>query len=239
MSIENNHVIYNIEINNLFLSQEIVCSLPINRIIDKVSLFPNGGNSFKLDLTISPGHSHDLLSKSFYQNMLDTIIGNIALTTNSYIGSPILTESNLTNKKLTTATIDGTVNVVSPQEMADPLHEAIEKNEALSDFKKLYVSALSIKDDAARFIFLYSILSILKGNQIKVDSFIKQADPAVEMKDNTLRGATQNIGQYETIFTFLRNALAHASKKISAEEINSEMSKNIYTLATITRKAVE
>ena len=80
--------------------------------------------------------------------------------------------------------------------------------------------ALQNKDSVSRYIFFYSILGLIKGNQKKIDDFIKIMEPSVKLEPCT---NPRIAGYMETIYTYYRNQVSHTTEKSVLLKIRSEI----------------
>jgi hypothetical protein len=121
------------------------------------------------------------------------------------------------------------------------------------DYIVLFRNAMQNWDDVGRFILLYSILLLIKGNQTAVDNYIYSLDKTVETRKSTnFKKKIKLDKEYkksllpagkETIYTWLRNAIGHTKEEYSEfgltwEQIVVSIEQNVDKLAEIVRKSI-
>ncbi|WP_270407225.1 hypothetical protein [Paenibacillus timonensis] len=83
-----------------------------------------------------------------------------------------------------------------------------------SDIYNVLIDILKMKDKVGSFVMLYSLLNIYVGpTQMEIDRYIKGKKPEIEMRPTTKEGKNYE----ETIYTSLRNQLAHLSVSSNTE----------------------
>jgi hypothetical protein len=98
-----------------------------------------------------------------------------------------------------------------------------------------YRSCLSNKDTIAKFMLLYNLLLVIAGEtQAKAEELIVEYEPEAE-NTKMLNEFTKKL---ETVYTRLRNEIAHSKKGCSAEKTRSEIDFCINKFQEIVRKAV-
>jgi hypothetical protein len=99
---------------------------------------------------------------------------------------------------------------------------------------RLYSSAIQQKDPIARFMFLYNIILTLSDEkQVQVDSNIRSVAPDTP---ETKSPRNQNI--QETVYTRLRNEIAHNRVGADFNTTSEEVSQFVSKLENITRQLV-
>jgi len=94
--------------------------------------------------------------------------------------------------------------------------------------------AASQRDPVARFIFLYSILLFLRGDtQKNVDEFVRTNEP-----DVTESPSPRHEGGTETIYTRLRNELAHRRENADPKQTIQEVKDVVAGLQALARTAI-
>jgi hypothetical protein len=103
----------------------------------------------------------------------------------------------------------------------------------------LFRSARQSVSPVEEFMHLYNILlMIYNDKQADVDSFIISEDPTVPQTKAPPKkpGA---LGKMETVYTRLRNELAHKRTGVNLENTKSEMSQRLGGLIRLTKRAIE
>jgi hypothetical protein len=99
----------------------------------------------------------------------------------------------------------------------------------------VYRAARQSKNPVEEFLHLYNLLLMLRNDrQAGVDAFIRRELPSVPQ---TSRPDKPHIN--ETIYTRLRNELAHPRVGVNLERTKSEMSERVAELAGLTRRAIQ
>jgi hypothetical protein len=96
---------------------------------------------------------------------------------------------------------------------------------------KIYRFSLGINDDISKFLVYYGLLQILKSDsQVELDKYIRTKDPKIEIcrRKRMLHGKEEEIE--ETIFTYIRNMIAHPSDKLDIKGLNNKIKDNIEPL---------
>ncbi|OLP20063.1 hypothetical protein BST81_02150 [Leptolyngbya sp. 'hensonii'] len=103
-------------------------------------------------------------------------------------------------------------------------------------YYKQYRIAIQSKDVIAEYMFLYSILLQIFGDkQKKVDKFIQSAQPDVK----TFKKLIRIREEIETIYTKLRNEIAHVRRGKTFEQTIEEVNQHLLSLRELTKKAIE
>jgi hypothetical protein len=99
----------------------------------------------------------------------------------------------------------------------------------------LFRSARQSLSPVEEFMHLYNILLMLYNDkQADVDSFIVSEDPAVPQTRAPLKQ-----GVMETVYTRLRNELAHKRAGVNLGNTKSEMAQRLGGLIRLTKRAIE
>jgi hypothetical protein len=86
------------------------------------------------------------------------------------------------------------------------------------------------------FMQLYNILLMLSNDsQAEVDAFILGEGAAVPQTQHPLRGP----GVMETVYTRLRNELAHPRAGVNLHNTKAEMANRLGELVALTKRAIE
>jgi hypothetical protein len=100
----------------------------------------------------------------------------------------------------------------------------------------LFRSARQSLSPVEEFMHLYHILlMIYNDNQKDVDAFIISEDPAVPQSQHPLK----KPGLTETVYTRLRNELAHKRAGVNLDNTKSEMASRLGGLIALTKRAIE
>ena len=87
------------------------------------------------------------------------------------------------------------------------------------------------------FMHLYAILLIFfNDSQTKIGGFVVSIEPSVQQTQSLSKHA--HVGMLETVYTRLRNELAHKRKNAVLEITKLEMSKHLAGLRTIVQQAI-
>ncbi|HVA45383.1 MAG TPA: hypothetical protein VNH11_03260 [Pirellulales bacterium] len=107
-----------------------------------------------------------------------------------------------------------------------------ERNYALFRSARLSVGAVE------EFMHLYNILMMLYNDkQAQVDAFIIQEEPAVQQTQSGRPRAQP--GEMETVYTRLRNELAHKRQGVNLDHTKMEMAQFVGNLRALARRAIE
>ncbi|WP_246939623.1 hypothetical protein [Bacillus pinisoli] len=103
----------------------------------------------------------------------------------------------------------------------------------------LFKSAIYIQDPFGKFMFLYSILYDILGNQNNVEKFIKEHHKSIELckRIKTNFDGTEKEVE-ETVFTWIRNHIGHTHKTTNMEEVKGNMDKYLQSLVNLVKKAI-
>lgn len=134
------------------------------------------------------------------------------------------------------AVLDGVEMDIRPGQHR--IQELKQKLEGVKPTRNLHLSlyrfSIKQKDPLARFMLLYNILLFLNGEkQKKVDAFIISCDPEVL---KTLSPKSPNT--FETIYTRLRNEIAHSRNDVIPEHTIKEIAVNVATFQMIVKTAI-
>ncbi len=100
----------------------------------------------------------------------------------------------------------------------------------------LFRSARQSSSAVEEFMHLYHILlMIYDDSQTNVDAFIISEDPAVPQKQHPLKPP----GVRETVYTRLRNELAHKRPGVNLDNTKAEMANRLGGLIALTKRAIE
>jgi hypothetical protein len=102
-------------------------------------------------------------------------------------------------------------------------------------FRRIYRDILQSTDPIARFMLLYMLLMTVigKDNQASVDNWIRKHQPGVVETKHPLKS------YMETIYTRLRNEVAHGSeRKVPIEKTRSEINQNIEVFQNLVKRAL-
>lgn len=100
----------------------------------------------------------------------------------------------------------------------------------------LFRSARQSMSPVEEFMHLYHILlMLLNDSQADVDAFIIGEDPAVPQTQHPLKGP----GVTETVYTRLRNELAHKRAGVNLHNTKAEMANRLGGLIALTKRAIE
>jgi hypothetical protein len=100
----------------------------------------------------------------------------------------------------------------------------------------LFRSARQSLSPAEEFMHLYHILLMIYNDKQKaVDAFIISEDPAVPQTQHPLK----KPGLTETVYTRLRNELAHKRAGVNLDNTKSEMANRLGGLIALTKRAIE
>lgn len=137
-----------------------------------------------------------------------------------------------------TSIFEGTVEHgnTSTLEISNFISNNINNNGLLAS---LFNNALCIKHEATQFLLLYLILLTLNNDsQADVDKFIKIKDNRAKITEKPKQKNSKKPQKTETIFTRLRNELAHKRDDVDTNNTLKEISENLNSLRQITREAI-
>jgi hypothetical protein len=99
----------------------------------------------------------------------------------------------------------------------------------------LFRSALQSASPVEEFIHLYHLLLMFLGDaQKNVDAFVLVEEPGVDVRPHPFWP-----GVNETLYTRLRNDLAHPDRGANVEHTKAEMTKHLDKLIAMTKRAIE
>lgn len=103
-----------------------------------------------------------------------------------------------------------------------------------SPFPKIYSAALSQQDSVTRFMFFYNtILNLAGDRQDEVDRLILRI-----ARDTPTSASPQRPSSCETIYTRLRNEIAHNREGATFDSTSSEISERVSRLGEITKRLI-
>lgn len=177
----------------------------------------------------------------------ENALNRLAITQEVAVGKPVLTSEELAPIDAMTAVglqfvtpgvayvrvtaHDVNVVRVNPPNLKEKLERVSPPGESyFGDFR----TAMSASNDTDRFLSLYRVLLMLRGDaQAQVDNFIRSEEPGVP---HTPSPRTSGI---ETVYTRLRNELAHPRTGASLEETRREASRYLHGLMKLVKRAIE
>ena len=103
-------------------------------------------------------------------------------------------------------------------------------------FFNLFRSARLSLSPVEEFVTLYNILLMVCGDSpAKVDAFVRSVDPRVPQTPDPRPG----YNHMETVYSRLRNELAHPSRGANLDVTKAEMAQRVGKLAALTKRAIE
>jgi hypothetical protein len=103
---------------------------------------------------------------------------------------------------------------------------------------QLYRSCIAQKDSVSRFMFLYNLLSVIADDDQKIaDEIITKYEPEVEKKESPRKKRNGEAIQ-ETIYTRLRNEIAHKRAGSFPEKTRNEINSYVNKFQRIVKQAV-
>ena len=109
-------------------------------------------------------------------------------------------------------------------------NETPPRNQHLS----LYRFSVKQKDPVAKFMFLYNILLLLYNDSQKdLDAYVRRCNPNIQQSPRP-----DKIHIIETIYTRLRNEVAHCRSSVLPEHTSKEIADNIISFQEIVKAAV-
>jgi hypothetical protein len=108
-----------------------------------------------------------------------------------------------------------------------------------NEYFRLYKAALGVVEPFARFMFLYSILELIIGNQKKIDTYILKMEPKTLMAERKQinRDHTAEIVK-RTIYTTLRNEVGHTNDETPIEQVIDQMKTHIKEFEIIVKQVI-
>lgn len=105
---------------------------------------------------------------------------------------------------------------------------------------QLYRSCIAQKDAVSKFMFLYNLLLLITGdtNQEEAEKVITRYEPHVEKTKHTREHKGKTIETTETVYTRLRNEIAHKREGCSPEKTRNEIDSYVNRFQHIVKKAV-
>jgi hypothetical protein len=182
------------------------------------------------------------------KKIVEHALNIISFKYRAMLGRPIIREFFI-NGKRPQVTHEGRMvkesDFPKSSEELKQLAKELEENKQ-NPYITMYRNIMHIQDEVARFILLYSFLQIVigQGKQKETDKFIRTTKWYDKTKD---RKTTKNGKKHkETIFTWLRNSVAHTKSKfkvgdktLKMSDIIDEIYYYIGTLEKIVKYAIE
>lgn len=105
----------------------------------------------------------------------------------------------------------------------------------------LFRSARQSESPVEEFMHLYNmLLMIYNDGQVYVDTFIVDEDPAVQQTQRPPKQRPRKAsGVKETVYTRLRNELAHNRPDVNPDKTKAEMANRLGGLIALTKRAIE
>lgn len=214
--------------------------------IEKVQIEEQNGQDdvYHIKCTLTNVNDQDT-AQQITKELLQDILNVISYEYNAITHKPVVNVIQLNGN--THLFVNDTVNIIArahvqgivgnpSEDLKKSLKDANLVNAlATSVHFQMYKSAMELTDPLSRFMFLYSILLLIKRKQEKVDDFIKTEIPNVEMRK---REKTSGSIEEATVFTTLRNSVGHITEKIRMKEVVNDMEKYVGQLAGLTKKAI-
>lgn len=213
--------------------------------VDKIVVETQGSDQIKFVFHLTDVFT-DTDANDIAGDILDSIINRLAIELDRSIGQPHMRGFSLpkdaSGSSYTVSTSRRILwNVAAPtmtlrDERRQELASLLEQPLARPDLYSAYRVAVNQSDHVARFMFLYSILLQLQPDDAQkyVDSFIRREMPNVLQSP---RPDKPNVN--ETIFTRLRNEVAHRRPGTTSEQTRREIQENIAAFQTLVRTAIE
>jgi len=224
-------------------------NIPSIESITIINVYPG---SAMLEVIISNPSSSDQ-ARQVAEKFLPTILDKIAYFYNLRIGQPqlgciilkaiqddgsreeidrILTNTNNHQEHITD------YHSLPHSQLIDLLNSPPNSRKDL--YYKQYRIALHSDDPLAQYMLLYSILiQLFQDSQHKVDEFIREVEPEVQIFKKNIQKREKTHMKEETIYTNLRNAIAHAQPAATFEEPLKAIQENLGRLRALTQQAIE
>lgn len=94
----------------------------------------------------------------------------------------------------------------------EKISDTLSSQKAKNHLLRLYYEAKKQAGIVEKFVLLYSVLSKVHRSQAKVDEYIINKEPSVELRNST---SPHKQGERETIYTYLRNQVEHPQSNTS------------------------
>ncbi len=177
-------------------------------------------------------------------SVLASIINRLAFELNLSIGEPHLSGFSLpkdpsASSHTVSKSLLVTWDVVEPAIVPDAprrqeLAKLLEQPYTRPDLYSAYRFAVSQSDAVARFMFPYNILLQLHNDsQNQVDNFIRGEEPTVLQTPSP-----RNPSIMETVYTRLRNEVAHTRARTTPERTHTEIENNVAALLALAKVAI-
>lgn len=210
-----------------------------------LSRFPQTPGIQRVEITAEQGrltvtlHTEDVFEndRDCFSTEMERLYAAIAVESSSRIGPVYRERSDLPCKnggrKQTVSSNKFEINVVSPVAMSsDEVNRAIDLMSKPSLLINEYRTASEQSDPITRFSLLYNIaLQICGDRQKRVDEEILKIAPSTGVNTSS------HTGRQETIYTRLRNELAHHRQKPIASTV-TEVKTNVSAFLSIIRSMV-
>ncbi|MGI2294157.1 methylamine utilization protein MauJ [Paenibacillus sp. GXUN7292] len=122
-------------------------------------------------------------------------------------------------------------------EQSDQLKQNLEYNVRDNTLLRMYRLAIKNNNPMERFFLLYGIIYLLFRNQEKVDSFIKTTSGYDSSKEKV--SGNRERSDKETIYTWLRNQIAHMNRSTNIKDIRMQIISNLNEFQNIVKEAMK
>jgi len=234
-------VTYKTKISGVLIKDFVVS--PDNAYSDEIKLNTDAEGQLILELSVDGLYSGEEMHEELVHE-IRRILGLIGYEFNATIGDIQFASSRLPKRNgngIDTVIYPGAIMIDRLEEEIEPKNEmlqtmksALESEETYKErFYPMYTFSNSQSDPVTRFMFLYNlVLSLCNDDQKNVDSTILSIEP------NTPVSKSPRNNCDETIYTKLRNEVAHVRAGSSYGNSVTEIKSNVSNFVDIVRTLV-
>jgi hypothetical protein len=177
--------------------------------------------------------------KQISEQLLEKLLDKLSFEFNLQLGNPYITSLSIAGQKTISNRMQGKYRVVyaPDQSSIDKLLSFFLTEVKDHTYLRMFRYALKNNDPVDRFMFLYSILALLKGNQVRIDSFIRRT--SYYNKEENMKSGNPRRNTDETIFTWLRNQVGHVDQETDISFIRKKIQEKLSDLTEIVKISIQ
>lgn len=236
---------YELEIEKLDITSPLCCEIKNGRYVDKIELSHSeaSGKSFLIKFYLMTNCDLSTPNDEGFIEERDNILTSIARVLQSYMSEPNCRESRLPRDNgvdVSKVLLQGMVNLSSSSEDdLIMLKETVESNKKHHPMYFVLRSILSTKDQIARFVLMYGAINNYYEKQKDIDNFIRAQLPNVKIVKESRKVEGEEQSRDVTIYTKIRNKIAHGNDISSFKGIKKDVSDHISELTKLAFLAVD
>lgn len=225
------YIIYKIEQSPIKFENEIYLMEYKEKI--NIIIIPNQ-KGFQVKIEFLPDYSTKNKIQ-FAQRTIEEILDLLAFKYKEYFSKPKEIDRNISDKQICKGDIYSFITVEEKSINKSKLDNILSSYNNINNlYLNLYRISLSEKNDIASFMFLYNImLSLFDDNQNKVDKYIKNNFSEINFTQSPFKE-----NKYESVFTKLRNEVAHNRKNSHFKTTKNEVSNNLKKFKEVVKSAI-